>query len=331
MSQNPAHTPRRALSPPAVTRFQLRTASASEAVFSPPYVPGRPRSTTPSPTPADSPDFLTPAPPPIALPRPTRPLELPRPPASTSAIQLPPRPPDTARTKAERTEPGSWREIIARFESELGDVVEHEEAETPPGDEDTEAGPEPTGTPGPPEVPDDVAPADAAPDAGTVGPAGLEPSLSWEFEAMTTPDYVPHRPIHDPAREDWPVDAEDGSAVEPWTPDEPTEPAPGETADTDELLLDDVALVDPWDIEAEPDDDAAAEFPLDAFIVPAGTRHVPSGYDTDDVAQRVALRLDALAEELRAGGLNALGATGTADELSRVLAAIVTGYVARDG
>ena len=41
-------------------------------------------------------------------------------------------------------------------------------------------------------------------------------------------------------------------------------------------------------------------------------------------------RLDELARQLRGSGLQSLGRTGSADELSRVLAAIVTGYVARD-
>jgi hypothetical protein len=42
MSQNPAASHRRVLTPPAVTRFQLLTASATEAVFAPPFVAPRP-------------------------------------------------------------------------------------------------------------------------------------------------------------------------------------------------------------------------------------------------------------------------------------------------
>jgi hypothetical protein len=56
-----------------------------------------------------------------------------------------------------------------------------------------------------------------------------------------------------------------------------------------------------------------------------------SGYDDVDVAHQVARRLDQLAQQLRDGGLRSLGETGTVDELSRVLASIVTGYVARGG
>lgn len=154
---------------------------------------------------------------------------------------------------------------------------------------------------------------------------------------MTTPDYQPTHSIHDPEHDSWPVDADDGDAVPVWT-DEADERADDDAADEvdeiSELLLDEVAPVDPWDVEAEPDDvddvdDARSDFPLDAFIVPAGVQNV-SGYDDDDVARQVAHRLDQLARQLRDGGLRALGGTDSVDELSRVLAAIVTGYVARD-
>jgi hypothetical protein len=55
------------------------------------------------------------------------------------------------------------------------------------------------------------------------------------------------------------------------------------------------------------------------------------GYNDDDVARQVAHRLDELARQLRAGGLRALGSTDSDDELAHVLAAIVTGYLARHG
>ncbi|HEX6132966.1 MAG TPA: hypothetical protein VFZ24_03215, partial [Longimicrobiales bacterium] len=71
------------------------------------------------------------------------------------------------------------------------------------------------------------------------------------------------------------------------------------------------------------------DFPLDAFIVPGGTQRMPAGYETE-VAQLVARRLDDLAQQLRSDGLAALGHAHDVDELSRVFAAIIAGYVARD-
>lgn len=357
MSQNPAHTPRRALSPPAVTRFQLRTASASEAVFSPPYVPPRPAGTrsvrrpaAPS-APADTfPEPIVRQKPP-ALPPPTRSRELPRPPAPTRAFELPPPlppvpeppkpepprapapPPDRPATG--RSEPGTWREIIARFERDIDEVPD---ARTPADEPAPEA---PVAPPDEPAPVDTTAPSPATP---TVDQPGLEePSLDqpipWEVEGMTTPDYQPTHSIHDAEHDSWPVDADVGDAVPPWSDDTDDE-ADDRTADDagqafdeiGELLLDEVVPVDPWDVDAEPDDgdEVRSDFPLDAFIVPAGVQNV-GGYDDDDVARQVAHRLDELARQLRAGGLRALGSTDSVDELSRVLAAIVTGYLARHG
>jgi hypothetical protein len=365
MSQNPAHTPRRALSPPAVTRFQLRTASASEAVFSPPYVPARPEAARTAPPPPAQP--ITPEPfpeptvrKPISLPRPTRNLELPRPAPPTHALDLPGIP-EPVRPATERTEPGTWREIIARFEHELGQAPEPEApteakepaevdasaAETPQADVELPAEREPTVAAGPPagveEPRDEVEPTvEAEPPAG-VGELReeeeerLDQPVPWEFEAMTTADYTPPRSIHDPEHDSWPVDAADGDAVPAWSDDE----AEGDVQASDdastydeigEMILDEVAQPDPWDVEPEQGEAAAgdADFPLNAFIVPAGVQRVPSGYENRDVARRVAHRLDELAQLLRAGGLGALGRADSIDELSRVLAAIVTGYVSRD-
>jgi hypothetical protein len=247
-----------------------------------------------------------------------------------------PTPPDApAQPETERGEPGTWREIIARFERDIDEVPD---ARTPAGEPVAEG---PAAPPDEPETIDTTAPSPATP---TVDEPGVEePSLdhpvAWEVEAMTTPDYQPTHSIHDPEHDSWPVDADVGDAVPAWS-DETEDEADDLTADDagqafdeiGELLLDEVVPVDPWDVEAEPDDgdDVRSDFPLDAFIVPAGVQNV-GGYDDDDVARQVAHRLDELARQLRAGGLRALGSTDSVDELSRVLAAIVTGYLARHG
>lgn len=381
MSQNPEHTPRRALAPPAVTRFQLRTASGTEAVFSPPYVPTPPDPATTARAP--TPEPVTPEPfpeptvrqQPTALPPAVRSRELPRAAPPTRALELPPRDAESQRsekdrTETDRTEPGTWREIIARFERELGPVVD-EMDEAPAAPDATEvthvaddigadvaggrdvmqpvAGPEaelPASerpTPGEPLTPAQAADEDepSVPDAVEAGepiqpgePPFLDEPVPWEIESMTTPDYSPPHSIHDAEHDSWPVDAEDGDAVPAWS-DESDEPADGEPAATfdeiGELLLHEVVPADPWDKEPEPDETAPrSDFPLDAFIVPAGVRSV-GGVDDDDIARRVALRLDELARGLRDDGLSSLGSAASVDELSRVLAAIVTGYVSRAG
>jgi hypothetical protein len=242
-------------------------------------------------------------------------------------------PPDRPETR--RSEPGTWREIIARFERDIDEVPD---ARTPADEPAPEA---PVAPPDEPAPVDTTAPSPATP---TVDQPGLEePSLDqpipWEVEGMTTPDYQPTHSIHDAEHDSWPVDADVGDAVPAWSDDTDDE-ADDRTADDagqafdeiGELLLDEVVPVDPWDVEAEPDDgdEVRSDFPLDAFIVPAGVQNV-GGYDDDDVARQVAHRLDELARQLRAGGLRALGSTDSVDELSRVLAAIVTGYLARHG
>jgi hypothetical protein len=49
-----------------------------------------------------------------------------------------------------------------------------------------------------------------------------------------------------------------------------------------------------------------------------------------DVTERVAARLEELAQEVRARGIAALGAAENADELSRLLAGVIAGFLARD-
>jgi hypothetical protein len=316
-----------------------------------------------------------------------------------------PRPPVPPSTETGRTEPGTWREIIARFERELGPATDADstEAEAPPTDasmggaltpaagEDVADVQEPfdlvptayvadiAETSGPvtpadvtdiaetsglaptadvadvedkvepvppaagtdlPGVEDTAEPttSEAGADVEEIAPGAL-PSLDeavpWEIAAMTTPDYTPPHSIHDREHDSWPVEAEDGDAVPAWSDDGAEDRAAASMGDSleeiGELLLDEEASADPWDADTGPVDTGGgrSDFPLDAFIVPAGVHHAPSGYDAD-VARRVALRLDEIARQLRGGGLQSLGRAHSTDELSRVLAAIVTGYVARD-
>lgn len=241
--------------------------------------------------------------------------------------------PETVRAQTQRTEPGTWREIIARFEHELDDIPAAEPADGVADEPKTDA----AQADQPPTARQPPAVEGMVPEAEVEAEQGLPLETLWEIEGMTTPDYRPPRSIHDPEHDSWPVEAEDGDAVPAWgdegEEDDVFEHDLSRFGDIGEMVLDDVVRPDPWDVEPEGDDATSGErdFPLNAFIVPAGVRHVPSGYDNGDVAQRVAHRLDELARQLRIGGLRALGQAESADELSRVLAAIVTGYVSRDG
>lgn len=266
---------------------------------------------------------------PPALPPGSRPLEL--------------SPPAPIEPPTERTAPGTWREIIARFEADYAETEESTPSETTPPEAAARAAAKPEAA-----EPEDVRPEAAEPERDDTEPESTteepgpfvhfiesaEPAepVPWEVESMTTPDYEAPRSIHDPEHDSWPVDAQDGDAVPAWE-SEDVDTSEDESVDAyediEELVLDEVVASDRWQDELEPARDAAADFPLDAFIVPAGVQNVPTGYDAEHVAQLVAHRLDVLARELRDGGLGALGNASSVDELSRVLAAIVTGYVAR--
>jgi hypothetical protein len=349
MSQNPAHSHRRALAPPAVTRFQLRTASASEAVFSPPFVPPRPEASRYSSRRTAAPITYEPTPP--------RPESTPPRPEST-----PPRP-----------ESAPPRTIAPPVFTRTPDAPTPRPA--------TPMASLPPALPPPARPLELTAGKDAEPRTFHLPPPtsseSADPSLPpqtelpWELEAMTTPDYVAPRSIHDPEHDSWPVSAPDGAAVPAWgdaeqpmleLTEESVEPVADDSAeivlddiveDADEpaaLLLEDEAdeeespellLDDEADGDAEDDVQSAegpylepegvrdATFPLDAFIVPSGVEHAPAGYDMAEVGTVVAERLENLATQIREQGIAALGNTASADELSRVLGAIVTGYVSR--
>ncbi|CAN5848157.1 hypothetical protein BH23GEM9_BH23GEM9_04650 [soil metagenome] len=77
-------------------------------------------------------------------------------------------------------------------------------------------------------------------------------------------------------------------------------------------------------------------FPMEAFFVPAQAQRVPVGYDEHrHVAERVAVRLEELADNVRRRGLSALGPVSrdehtNLDELSRLIAAVIAGFFARE-
>lgn len=78
---------------------------------------------------------------------------------------------------------------------------------------------------------------------------------------------------------------------------------------------------------------AAPNFPLDAFIVPEDSDRVPSGYQKDHVAQaeRIAARLETLSRHVRAGGIAQLESFTTEDELTALIADVISGYLHRGG
>jgi hypothetical protein len=98
------------------------------------------------------------------------------------------------------------------------------------------------------------------------------------------------------------------------------------------------AAMPQWSVEDRDSDEAppppapSAEFPLDAFFVPTDSHSVPAGYGEEHgpVAERVAARLEDMAGAVRTQGLAALGGTGATDELTRLIAAVVAGYLARE-
>jgi hypothetical protein len=76
-------------------------------------------------------------------------------------------------------------------------------------------------------------------------------------------------------------------------------------------------------------DGGREEFPLDAFIIPEHSQRLPTGYEEELAAmgERVAERLEDIARQIRARGIGSFGDTHDTDELSRILAALIAGYV----
>lgn len=302
MSQNPAHAHRRVLAPPAVTRFQLRTASASEAVFAAPFVaPVRARSGY-SPRRAENPvsyESLHAA----ASARP-------RPPVNTPVFSRAPDPtrraaavPTDARRDADRTPlqplirplPGALPPPARPLELTAGTTREPLRTWHLPGPSAAPSGP---GTPG---------------------------SASWEIAALTTPDYEAPRSIHDPPHDAWPVAAPAGDAMPPWGNDGTSAEPPEESSAAHAPQTGQNGIAE-QDVPYVETDGPVPGFPLDAFIVPGGAAQLPEGY-SQEIGEAVADRLEALAGQIRTHGVESLGAGRDTDELARLVAALVTGFV----
>lgn len=303
MSQNPAHAHRRVLAPPAVTRFQLRTASASEAVFAAPFVaPVRTRSGY-SPRRAETPVSYEPLPAATTV--------RPRPHVNTPVFSRAPertRRTATARTDAESNAAGTPQQPLIR---PLPGAL-------PPPTRPLEltAGTtrEPLRTwhlPGPSAAPSEQS---------------TPRTASWEIATLTTPDYKAPRSIHDPPHDAWPVAAPAGSAIPPWgdgmSAEPPEESRAAHVPQTGQngIIEQDVPYVDT--------DGPVAGFPLDAFIVPGGAAQLSERY-SQEISEAVADRLEALAAQIRTHGVESLGAGRDTDELARLVAALVTGFVSR--
>jgi len=76
-------------------------------------------------------------------------------------------------------------------------------------------------------------------------------------------------------------------------------------------------------------DGGREEFPLDAFIIPEHSQRLPTGYEEElaHITERIAERLEDMARQIRARGIGSLGDTQDTDELSRIMAALIAGYV----
>ncbi|HUF49216.1 MAG TPA: hypothetical protein VMN60_00170 [Longimicrobiales bacterium] len=96
------------------------------------------------------------------------------------------------------------------------------------------------------------------------------------------------------------------------------------------------AAVPAWQSEGDEGAEAmavpppAAEFPLDAFIIPEDARRLPTGYELEhDEAERLAERLEQLARQVRTRGIAALGSAPGSDDLSRVIASAIVAHFDR--
>jgi hypothetical protein len=149
---------------------------------------------------------------------------------------------------------------------------------------------------------------------------GTPSAAPWDIAAFTTADYEAPRSIHDPPHDAWPVAAPAGSAMPPWgdgVSAEPPEESHAATASKSGHSEEDVPYLET--------DGPVAGFPLDAFIVPAAQ---PGGFN-QEISGAVADRLEALARQIRMHGLESLGTGRDTDELARLVAALVSGFVSR--
>jgi hypothetical protein len=152
---------------------------------------------------------------------------------------------------------------------------------------------------------------------------GTPSAAPWDIAAFTTADYEAPRSIHDPPHDAWPVAAPAGSAMPPWgdgVSAEPPEESHAATASKSGHSEEDVPYLET--------DGPVAGFPLDAFIVPGGAAQLPEGY-SQEIRAAVADRLEALARAIRTDGIDTLSAGRDVDELARLVAALVAGYMSR--
>lgn len=127
-----------------------------------------------------------------------------------------------------------------------------------------------------------------------------------------------------------PVQPSANVAPAPWEASAAGRLAALRTAATMAVLELDAGMQDLRALEDETASDA--EFPLEAFFVPEQCTRMPAGYDPAvhrAISQQVAARLDELAVTIRSSGMHAIGATPSADDLSRIVAAVVVGFYAR--
>jgi hypothetical protein len=82
--------------------------------------------------------------------------------------------------------------------------------------------------------------------------------------------------------------------------------------------------------EPVPDESAAGGVGDAVTTEPVGGVVDTGEREADVVARRVADRLDALARQIRSGGIASLAGTHAPDELSRLIAAVVASYIGRD-
>jgi hypothetical protein len=182
-------------------------------------------------------------------------------------------------------------------------------------------------------------------DSGDTTPPFVEPQAlapveeepwPWEVpwapaaaEAAAMPDFLSPQPLPqaplEPERE--PEPAAEPARLEAG-PDAGTAPAAQEDPSTGGPL--EAETFEPWDPSQLWDDDSpAAAARLDTGAG-AGASLPPTDAAAASMAERVAARLETLAGEVRGSGLAALGATDDADELSRLLAGVIAGFIARE-
>jgi hypothetical protein len=174
------------------------------------------------------------------------------------------------------------------------------------------------------------APQAPAPDASVARPS-FDDRMPWEIDDVATPStdvFVPgpFDPPPAPAAEPEPEPRAAPEPWEPWDPSQLWDEPPSHPPDQQQSLeyrdeaqhAADGSHAGP-DVPAEP-----VTFEAIPLEIPVGDRW------QQDVTERVAARLEELAREVRSRGIAALGAAENADELSRLIAGVIAGFLARD-